>query len=67
MTSLFSGASDDSSIAALQNLVADGAMLLLSSQVELTGMTAQAEKILYGQLIPAAWAEAPSKQYPRIL
>ncbi|CAL5868266.1 uncharacterized protein PFLUO_LOCUS2490 [Penicillium psychrofluorescens] len=67
MTSLFSGASDDSSIAALQNLVANGSMLLLSSQVELTGMTDQAEKILYGQLIPAAWAEAPSKQYPRIL
>ncbi|KAJ5613080.1 hypothetical protein N7510_006274 [Penicillium lagena] len=67
MTSLFSGASDDSSITALQSMVTSGAMLLLSSQVELTGMTAQAEKILYGQLIPAAWAEAPSKQYPRIL
>ncbi|KAJ5826170.1 hypothetical protein N7474_003308 [Penicillium riverlandense] len=67
MTSLFSGASDDSSIGGLQELVANGSMLLLSDQVELTGMTAEAEKILYGQLIPAAWAVAPTKPYPRIL
>lgn len=42
-------------------------MLLLSPKVDLSGMTAQAEMILYGQLIPAAWAISPETLYPRIL
>ncbi|KGO46959.1 hypothetical protein PEX1_041720 [Penicillium expansum] len=67
MTSLFGGASDNTSIDALKTLASNGSMLLLSSKVNLSGLTAQAEKILYGQLIPAAWAISPETTYPRIL
>ncbi|KAJ5164452.1 uncharacterized protein N7500_006282 [Penicillium coprophilum] len=67
MSSLFDGANDDSSISPLKTLTSSGSMLLLSSKVDLTGMTAQAQKILYGQLIPAAWAQGPGTLYPRIL
>ncbi|KUM57957.1 hypothetical protein ACN42_g9213 [Penicillium freii] len=67
ITSLFSGAKDEVSIDALKTLTANGSMLLLSPKVDLSGMTSQAEKILYGQLIPAAWAISPETLYPRIL
>ncbi|KAJ5189550.1 hypothetical protein N7472_008564 [Penicillium cf. griseofulvum] len=66
-SSLFAGASDDTSIGPIETLTTSGAMLLLSSKVDLTGMTSQAQKILYAQLIPAAWAQAPGGFYPRIL
>ncbi|KAJ5835885.1 hypothetical protein N7447_001911 [Penicillium robsamsonii] len=67
VSSLFDGANDDTSISSLQTLTSSGSMLLLSSKVDLTGMTAQAQKTLYGQLIPAAWAQGPGNLYPRIL
>ncbi|KAJ5513232.1 hypothetical protein N7463_002784 [Penicillium fimorum] len=67
MSSLFNGANDDTSISTLQTLTSSGSMLLLSSKVDLTGMTAQAQKTLYGQLIPAAWAQGPGDLIPRIL
>jgi hypothetical protein len=65
--SLFAGESNDTSIGPIKTLTTSGAMLLLSSKVDLTGMTSQAQKILYGQLIPAAWAQAPGGFHPRIL
>ncbi|KAJ5959353.1 uncharacterized protein N7479_006503 [Penicillium vulpinum] len=67
ISALFNGTNDEHSINAIRDLTSSGGMLLLSSRVDLTGMTAQAAKILYGQLIPAAWSQAPAGLYPRIL
>ncbi|KAJ5167600.1 uncharacterized protein N7482_003194 [Penicillium canariense] len=64
---LFDGSNDADSIVALQSLIGAGDLLVLPSNLDLSGLTGQAEKILYGQLIPAGWSVSPQNLHPVIL
>jgi hypothetical protein len=63
---IFSG-SNDSVISDLWSLMQDGMMITISPDIDLSIMTTNAQKIMYGQMIPIAWALAPGNVNPFIL
>lgn len=65
LNNLFSG--DSGSIGNLTALIQEGMMTQIPNSVDLSSLTAEAQKILYGQLIPIAWKIAPGKLHPIIL
>jgi hypothetical protein len=67
LSGLFSGNATNSSVSDLYSLIQGGLMNFVSNSTDLTSMTAQAQKILYAQMIPTAWSLAPGPLHPYIL
>ncbi|RDW73504.1 hypothetical protein BP6252_07411 [Coleophoma cylindrospora] len=66
LNQLFSGA-NSTVINQLSSLLQGGMMDTVPIDVDLTSTSAMAQKIMYGQLMPIAWAHAPAGFIPFIL
>lgn len=48
-------------------MIENGTMTTVPTDIDLSNITLQAEKIMYGQLIQSAWTVAPQGLHPFIL
>jgi hypothetical protein len=63
--SIFSGNAE--TLSTLAGFIQDGMMTAVPNDLDLTSLTAQAQTILYAQMIPTAWSLAPGNLNPSIL
>ncbi|TDZ24292.1 hypothetical protein Cob_v003016 [Colletotrichum orbiculare MAFF 240422] len=66
LSRLFSG-SDGAAIAMLDGLLSNGTMNMIPVDINLSGMVDVVNKIIFGQMIPVAWAVAPAAYTPFVL
>src|ERR1700733_7529181 len=63
---IFSGA-NSTVIGDLWSLMQDGMISTVPVGIDLSSMTSSTQTIMYGQMIPSAWAKAPGIFFPFIL
>ncbi|TEA15562.1 hypothetical protein C8034_v011258 [Colletotrichum sidae] len=66
LSRLFSG-SDGAAIGMLDGLLSNGTMNMIPVDINLSGMVDVVNKIIFGQMIPVAWAVAPAAYTPFVL
>lgn len=65
MNSIFSG--NGGTLSQLTALIQNGMMNTVPNDIDLSTMTAEAQRILYGAMIPIAWNLAPPDNNGQIL
>ncbi|KAK1595563.1 dUTPase [Colletotrichum navitas] len=66
LSEIFSG-SNQTTITMLDSLIRDGMMNMLPVDINLSDMTKLIQTIIYGQMIPTAWVNAPAGFAPFVL
>lgn len=66
LSEVFSG-TNESTLEMLDSLIRDGMMNMVPIDINLSAMVKLVQKIMFGQMIPVAWAVAPAAFTPFVL